>query len=330
MTPNLRCATWLAALGCAVLPGLAWAQVEVPMPSAALSCLTTGASERPAYPEDSLRRKDGGTVKLELEFAGPDAPPRVTVLNENVTFEALTDATRRHVAGFRIPCMAPGSPPVRLRQDYVFVPNDGRKVMSSRPVDLAQPDKAARLSCMSHVDGEIAPAYSDAARREGVEGNVYAELRFTSPHVEPEVRILAVERRKARLTDALHVYAKGLRLPCLTGEAASFRILYHFRLDGGKRVILSDMSLSSFLGAVQQLPPAYFDMNTMGCPFDLRIDYMQPHAANSVGELDTVRPERKPLMDWLSSLRFKLLESVNTSLLGDSFTLHVPCGILDL
>jgi hypothetical protein len=302
----------------------------VPMPSAALSCLTTGASTRPEYPEDSLRRKDGGTVKLELQFSGPDQPPRVTVLNEDWPFEALTNATLRHVAGFRVPCMAPGGPPVRLRQDYVFVPNDGRKVMSSRPVDLAQPARAASLSCMRHVDGERAPTYSDAARRYAVAGKVYAELRFISPNTEPDVRILAEGRRTGWLTSAVLSYAKGLRLPCLTGEPESFRILYIFKIDGGRWTVLNDMTLKSFLSGVQHLPTAYFDLNIMGCPFDLRITYMQPHGANTVGELDSVRPEREALMGWLSGLRLNLDDYANTSVLGDEFTLHVPCGILDL
>ena len=300
------------------------------MPSAALSCLTTGTSERPEYPEDSLRRKDGGTVKLELQFSGPDQAPRVTVLDESASYDALTDATLRHVAGFRIPCMAPGSPPVRLRQDYVFVPNDGRKVMSSRPVDLAQPARGASLSCMRHVDGESAPTYPEAARRDAVVGKVYAELRFTSPNMEPDVRILAEGRRMGWLTSAVLSYAKGLRLPCLTGEPESFRILYTFKMDGGRWTVLKDMTLKTFLSAVQQLPPAYFDLNTMGCPFDLRITYMQPHRASTVGELDSVRPEREALMGWLSGLRLNLDDNANTSVLGDDFTLHVPCGILDL
>lgn len=328
MRTEWRWLAWVGVLWCAVVPGRSWAQVEVPMPSPAVSCLTKGESEQPEYPKASLLRKDGGTVKLELTFERADRPPEVKILDADASeaTRSLSEATLRHVAGFRLPCLAAGAPPVVLRQDYVFVPNDGRKVMSTVPVDQAK--KKDDSSCIRHEAGSLRPEYPATSLRAGVSGNVYVELKFTSPTTAPEIKILA--KQSDILAEAVRAHAEGLRMPCQTGEPHSTSMLFHFILEERPRLVLKDLSLIPFLKSVQHLPPAYFDFNTMGCPFDLRVNYMQPYRANFVGQLETPRPERQALLDWLSGLRLNLEEADNTSVLGDTFTLRVPCLILNL
>lgn len=94
---------------------------------AAPACLTIpgGASIKPEYPAEALQRKDGGTVKVQLEFRAPGDRPRVTVL-ERAESSELNHVVAHHVEQFRVPCMEASAGPVTLVQAYVFDPTGHR------------------------------------------------------------------------------------------------------------------------------------------------------------------------------------------------------------
>lgn len=268
-------------------------------------------------------------MSVELTFKAGDRPPSVKVLNQYRPHFELEEAVRDHVAMFRVPCMSAGAPPVTLRQDYVFIANDGRKVMSSQPRDLADGPRKERWSCLQHTWRETRPEYTDAMRREEIEGNVYVRLRFTRPDAPPDVTVLASSHRK--LEQSMRNFAADLRLPCMTTEAVAWNVVYKYRLEGGRRFLLKDATLVDFLRASKPpLPAAYFDFATMGCPFDVRLSYFQPHSRNAVGELENANPARQPFLDWLAGLQLNFSERGNTAVLGDAMTVSVPCGKLDL
>ncbi len=109
------------------------------------------------------------------------------------------------------------------------------------------------------------------------------------------------------------------------------RILFIYMLDDSERTLLRDMTLREFLGAAAEFPkPVYFDLNQMGCPFDLRVAYMQPHEKNVVEELETANPARQAFIDWLSSLKLRVSDNQLSQIFGQSFNVSVPCGSVDL
>jgi hypothetical protein len=220
-------------------------------------------------------------------------------------------------------------PPIVLRQEYVFLPNDGRKVVATTPVDEADPRRRDAFQCMRHLEGEKRPDYPNRAREQYVEGNVFVELQFKSPDLPPEPIWLAASHRLLKSEVERHV--AGLRLPCMDSDPIGVDVLYQFRLDEGKRTVLQDTTLPKLLGAAKSLPaPAYFDLTTMGCPFDVRFTYQQPHRPNRIGQLDAADPKRQPFLDWLTGLHLRLADATNTAVLGDSMTVNVPCMKLDL
>jgi hypothetical protein len=80
---------------------------------------------------------------------------------------------------------------------------------------------------------------------------------------------------------------------------------------------------------VTALPqPVYFDTSKMGCPFDVRVSHMQPYLPNWVGEVDSANPERRAFLEWLASLQLRVTPPHR--ILGDIFTVSVPCVIVDL
>jgi len=320
-------------LGClsALWVAAAWAQDTRLAPSEALACLSPPLAERgqPEYPAEALARKDGGTLSVELRFDAPDAAPRLRLLNKEVVFDSLVAAVRAHVAKLRVPCMNPGRP-VTLRQTYVFIPEDGRRVISEAPTDPDQLVRSQLLACMTHVDRAVAPPYPESAMRLGLQGKVLIRLKFTRPNAPPELERLAPARSNV-LTKEVRWHVDGLRLPCLQDEPISVHQIYAFQFDGGARTVLKPLTLSELVSVADRMPrPFTADLNLMGCPFELRWVYFQPYALNSVSELETTNPARRPLLDWLEQISLKLPTPTQEAVVGDVTTLSIPCGKVDL
>jgi len=300
-------------------------------PSPAVLCLTLAAGAAPlAYPPRLLERKDHGTVEAELTFHGPENMPDVEILNERLAPEGLVYAVRRHVRHLRLPCMGADARPVVIRQSFVFTPNDGRKVVSSTPRDQADEERGRQLKCMKHVRGQDRPEYPRGAIRDEDQGSFYVKLRFMAPDLPPEVEMLAASPYP-RLESAVRKHLADLRLPCLKDGPISVTQLYSFVLDGGERTLLKDRTLKQLVSQAQTVQRGvYFDLSTMSCPFAVRLTYWQPHAKNRVDELEDPVPARLPFLDWLTGLILKLPADMNTHVLGQTITVQIPCGVVDL
>ncbi len=326
--PGLQRALLAAA---ALLPAAALAANDPPQlePSAALQCLYRGPQPL-LYPPDLLERKDGDTISVQLTFTRPDAEPSVVFPGDRYTLEGLRTAVREHVRAFRLPCLGASGATVVLRQVYVFTPNDGRKVVSSKLRDDAEAAMQQQFGCLKHVDGGLDTEYPSHARRDEEQGNVLVRLTFTRPDQPPTTEVLASPKGRWLRGHAERQVA-GLRLPCLQGAPAKGTLLFKFSLDGGNRTVLRDMGLLRLIGAAKDLPRGvYFDLHSMGCPFDLRLTYMRPHQTNTVRQLETGNPARQPLLDWLEDISLNVDERLNTALLGQTMTVSVPCVIIDL
>jgi len=300
-----------------------------PSPAAACLARAPGKTDKLEYPQEKLERKEGGKVPVVLVFRAPDKAPEVTV-NELNSNRELIDLVRDYVAGFRLPCMSKGDAPVTLRQDYVFTPNDGRKVVHTTPTDDADPAREEQLRCMVNIHENTKPFYPEQALQEQAHGKYYVKASFDAADKPPTVTWLASGGNR-HLERAVEHFLQDLRLPCYSGGPIEFRVLYHYETYGGEIKVLKDLSLRTFLGAVKEAPgPVFFDLNSMECPFDLRVRYYRPYSENVVSELEKSVPERKPLMDWLSTLTLNLGGADTNELLGDEFTLTVPCGKVDL
>lgn len=314
----------------AVVPAAHAQTVSLP-PSAAIECMTppVAARGKPVYPPEMLQRKEGGTIRVELVFTGPDAAPETRLLDKRDSYSGLVDAIREHVSSLRVPCMTPDSGPVRISQTFVFRPDDGRDVVSLPARDLGDEARERTRECLTRITPEVQPEYPTGALRDDAEGRFLVRLRFPSPSAPPEVKFVAGPDHRS-LRKAITDFTPGYRLPCQSGAPVELDIVFVFHIDGGARTVLRDMPLKTFLRAARSLPPARFDFGAMGCPFDLRVSYFQPFKPSKVGQLDTAREERLDFMAWLRGIELKVDEDTALDLMGDTFTLSVPCGTLDL
>lgn len=319
----------LAAALCGVVnPAAAQATLAT---SPALACLSRvdGSAAQPAYPPAALARKQGGSVRVQLTFSGPEAAPEVTILAASPDPQ-LDSAVTAHVRQFRVPCMQAGDSAVTLTQEYLFDALQQSRVMASPPRDSADVARAAQLACMAHVDGAKEPAYPAAALKRGDKGVLLVRMRFDSPSEAPSIEMVQAVN-SPRLRRALTEYAAGLRLPCLQGPPVTIMTAYKYRFASDSSVLLRDSSLLEVLAAARDLhTPVQFDFNTMACPFDLRLSYARPFGENRVQQLDSDVPARRPLMDWLRNLTLKLSDSDSARVFGETFVISVPCSKLDL
>jgi hypothetical protein len=92
------------------------------------------------------------------------------------------------------------------------------------------------------------------------------------------------------------------------------------------------LTLPKFLGAVRDMrrQRLEFDFTRMGCPFDVRLTYLQPARKNVVAQFDNDNPARQPFIEWLKGVQLDLPAPSLEAVYADSLTLTVPCTKLNL
>lgn len=309
--------------------------IEV-VPEPELLCMTPDARERSdvPYPEELLRMRESGDIRVALTFNAADAPPKVKLLvepAENAPTEAFVKAVEKHAAKFRVPCLKSGGKPFVTTFRFLFTPDLGR--FPVQRAALFGPSE----SCL--VRGQTKVSYPSGAQKRGLQGVVYAEFKFTAPDQPPEeIRILNEDSVRPFVQTVRNALSE-FRMPCLEpGEVNTRKLVYLFRLEGGSRARLNDMDLVSFLGMVKNLDKQTYkvDFAEVGCPFDVTFEFNQPYMSNKV-----VVHKRSPgkflderavfaFMDWVGKLELNIPDSQRAQILGRESIIHVPCIKLDI
>ncbi len=299
-------------------------------PSAAARCLTVTDDRRqlPTYPFDEWKLGQKGRVLVELKFNAPDKPPDVEVL-EGDGVKAFVSAVREHATTYRVPCL--GAAPARLRLEFIFKPDD-RKVYGSEPEDADDPRRAALLKCLQHISGNTTPPYPREAQRLELDGRVLARLTFVAADQPPQVQVFGPPSTRV-LSRAIENFSKDYRLPCFEGPGPlNTSFLYLFKLEGNGPVGLKPLDLLAFMGSVRgiQRQALQFDTTAMACPFDVKLEYLQPYLPNKVGEIGSREIARQPLLNWLAQQHLELPRRSLDAAFADSTTITVPCAKIDL
>jgi hypothetical protein len=315
--------------------GAALAQTQIVMPGAAQRCLTTGGPtlDRPDYPKQAYEHKAGAKVELEIEFRAPNAAPKVRSLKTEADARYRDDfesAVLKVAERYRVPCL-PAGETATLKQEFVFVPHDGRPVSWMAQTDEESQRSSKLNRCLTKPT--ILPVYPERALRADRQGTVLVALTFTGSASPPQVAVLDDGGDRA-FAEAVQDHAGGVRMPCHDNAGAvQSLMLYDFKFDGGSRVVLNDMTMITLLRHLKGIRSAnlYFDFNQMGCPFEGRLEYFQPHAPNLVGEVGPRNPERRFFLDWLSRQQLDLPTARQANaVLGQRTVISVPCTVLDL
>lgn len=294
-----------------------------------VACLNRADGSRlPEYPQREFALKEGGVVRLRLTFVNPDAAPQVAV-----TFDsggaAFVDAASTFAKTYRLPCLGLGAAPVVAMQEFQFVPDDGRKVISGVLRDI--PEAASAIRCVTGNGRK--PAYPSSGFLPPPEGTVVVQMRFTDGISPPQLKVL-YDGGSSRLEAAVLAVVEQYRAPCLTTGGAPFTAMQSFKfvMSDSTQYALRDLPLDRFVASLDGLDkhPVRFDFHTMGCPFDVRLRLFQPHAPNQVGELERADPNRLEFLAWLKGVSMKLPAAAARQVIGQTMTIFVPCVVLDL
>lgn len=299
-----------------------------PAPNAA-RCVVMNGEPLP-YPKRMAQTKTGGVVRVKLTFASPTSAPRAEVFFDTVG-DVFREAVLERVDTYRLPCLRPGDAPVAMSQEFVFTPDESRPVMWSPPRDEQSANGRRVNACLTGADK--VPDYPRSRIDATANGVVFARYTFTAPDAAPAVEVL-FDGSGGRFAETVKRYAANLRVPCMAPGDAKFSVVQNFRftMTGTRQTLLRDVTLATFVKGLDKLEEQHvrFDFATMGCPFDVRLVLRQPVLPNQVGEVERNDPNRREFIEWLKQVSLKMPERDRAQVLGDSMTLSVPCGTLDL
>lgn len=289
-------------------------------------CLTT-ITGSPVYPKNELALKQEAIVRVRLVFSGPDAAPKATVFH-NLGPGSFSSAVLEHVAGYRLPCMLAGAAPVVATQEFRFT-FDERKVFYGGLRD--EPGRTRAIACLT--GDQRRPEYPRDLNGSPPHGNVIVKLRFSNASDEPAATFLTDAGSRV-LRRAVLDHVRRYRMPCLTASDRPFEAMqtFSFRLEGEQQYALRDLTLQQLVDGLDKPEQQHvrFDFSTMACPFDVRLGLYQPFAKNVVGEVERSDPNRREFIEWLKGLALKLPDAAARHVIGESMTVSVPCGKLDL
>jgi hypothetical protein len=291
----------------------------------AIDCLTPAPQALGVeYPPELLKSKVDGKVRVTLTFRTPDSEPSVD-LSLSQAPDQMVKAVWRKVLTYRMPCMSQSSAPVTLNQEFVFT-YDNRKVAWNQPWST-EPSKPANGNCVVLPSSRPTPVYPNSFD----DGNVIATLRFDRKNEPPIVRVLFDDKRE-ELSKSVKRWAYDIRYGCDIDEPVHMLRMFTFRFEGDRPPGLNDVSLKELLTVVKDLDGerVRFDFGAMGCPFSLKLIPLQPYRANMVGEVGESNPNRKPFIEWLSSLVLEVPPKIRRFVIGSEGEVRVPCGSLDL
>ena len=322
---------WLVLhLGCAVLLALPAAASELTLAPSPAACLTSTAGERgaPDYPDDEWRRGVPGRVLAELIFTGPQLRPELRVV-QSEGGPAFIESVRRHVRNLRLPCLESASSPARVQLDFVFKPVE-RSGAAPEATDPDRAEQERQLACVVNAAG-MKPEYPMQARRNDVQGRVLLEMRFVNAEGPPEITLVARPSSKDFLAPVTG-WAQQFRMPCHAGRPVPTRWTLVYRFEGDESYGFKKLRLIDFLGSIRDIQSqrVNFDFDTMACPFEIRLQYLQPQRRNEVVQINEPNSARQPFLDWMAGSELKLGDKAQDAVFGDKLVLTVPCGKFDL
>ena len=299
-------------------------------PSPLSTCLVPPAATRgtPEYPAEQWKNGQAGRVVTELIFTGPQLRPEFKVI-ESSGDEAFIDAVRRHVRDYRLPCLEDADIPARVRLEFDFRPTE-RTLAQPEATDPSLADRRQLLKCVVNTR-DRQPGYPSQARMQETQGRVLVTMRFVSADGPPEVTVLSRPASAVFVAPARE-WAAHFRMPCFNGLPLNTQYTLVYRMEGAGDFGFRDLSLVQFVASIRNIREqrVFFDFNTMACPFEVRLQYLQPQRRNRVIQINQPHPARRAFLDWLADAELKLSERSQDAVFGDNVVLQIPCSRLNL
>lgn len=319
--------------GWAVAAALVWAlttqaqTVEPDRPDAVLACLTHRTS-LPRLPEEARDRTRAGVgvVRVLLTFERAEAAPRVQVLANSAT-EAMQDEVFDYLKTYRLPCLQAGAHAVISVQEFVFDRDATVQVSVVRSVPGATPAGTACVVMPRNRPDSI------MARTENMVAKTLLRIRFDGDGDQPPHIDVLYSNAGARVQQGIRDYVAEYRMPCRKPDDLPFYIeQMHMFTQGAKPSKFKEpiVPLDKFMGWVKGANEmrAFFDFDTMACPFRVTWTLRRPHLPNKarVQSQESTDPNRVEFLHWLGGLELTLDERAAERLFDESMGINIPCG----
>lgn len=289
-----------------------------------LACLVKPA-DPPRYPQHDNLDRGEGAMRVLLKFTKPDAKPTVEVLF-NSAREDMQDRVHDYVARYRLPCLQPDDGEVTAVQEFSFRNND----RDPQPLPTTAPDQPPLCIVMPRHALDYKLGISKPEPEHAV-----AEITFKGDGRQPP-DVKFTYSTSPRLEESVREWVAEYRMPCRTAQDKPRTIEQRFSMfpDNRRRYGFKRerFSLPQFLALTREpwKQTAYFDLNTMACPF--RVDFVIggdnfPHRATVRDRPD---PNKLGFLRWLESLQFDFKSaSMARDLFGTLLQIDVGCGVVD-
>ncbi len=164
-------------------------------------------------------------------------------------------------------------------------------------------------------------------------GNVVVRMKFVQSDAPPEVEVLYSARHHLLASTGASM-ALEYRMHCEKPLAAPVYATQTVRLRtaDAQGAAVKDMAFVPFLQSLDRasLGKVKFDLNTMSCPFDVKVTLIEPFAENTIAEAEARDPNRQEFLSWMRKVVFKYPPQNERFLVGESTKVTVPCMVLDL
>lgn len=263
-------------------------------------------------------------LRVRLVFKTGEAEPAVDWLWKGD--EGAAAQLERELRGYRMPCLEPAKGSQAVLQEFWWEPSTG-KLEAGEVLPTATPGELD-ASC---YDGPRSPL---ELRDEATEvSKVLVFFRFYKDGNEPEVEI-AHRVGSPSVASDVRRYVRRYK-PCSGGRTSLdtwHEQIFRFFPRGTTPPKSGPFNLNDFLRQVRGAESlhAHFDMNTMNCPFRVKLQLYQParhNVAMSVGRPD---PNRSAFLAWLERLQLDLSTATEAALFAETLMIDVPCQSLGL
>lgn len=307
---------------CASLQTASWAQsLEDRTVHQRFACLQREKDLEP-LPEKTVDNRNNGLLRFKLRFESAEKPPKVELMFGDADSD-MERVARRYLSGYRVPCLHQGDHPIEVVQEFSF-----SRWGSEPAVPLADQRSSLQFELPKSVP-----------QLHGYElGKALVEYSFVDGREEPELRYIfgSVGKDAKRVIER---YAKQVRLRDSGGQPRPIKVVQPWAFvdprTRGTRYKLSkdEFGLLEFLRLTKNLNENLvdLDLDSMACPFAVRLNVRQPYEANLVREIESLNPHRAYLLSWLSKLQLRFKdEEQQQDLFGSDLRISIPCGRLDL
>ena len=271
-------------------------------------------------------------IRIRLNFESADEAPRGELLYSNGD-RASIERVLSHVSGYRLPCWQPTLGSLEAIQEFSPNGTSGLLVTAGSSArdsvhSLPGQDGCTLQSLPLWTGDDDAPDLQHSV-------NLIDHVRFPEQALEAptmEVKgLTASARLRRQLAERIAArYRTGCRL--LAGKSVEQSV--RFLVSGTARLALANrnLRLSNWLTSLRAKGdgPAFFDLDSMACPFAVKFALRQPLSLNRVKEVGPSNPNRALFLHWLSKLASSLGVGFVEHFLLQEVLLDVPCGQLDM